>query len=842
MELNQGWKFKHFDVGAERELDVASVDYADYFWLEAKVPGDVHTALKEKGIIENPFFGHNDVKCRWIEDKVWWYRLAFDYQEERAENDFLELTFDGLDTFATVFLNGRELGTTDNMFIAHTFDVTREIHQGKNVLAVKFDPVHDRVKEKEKDYWSGFSKDRMWARKAQANFGWDWGPRLVTVGIWQDVALKKHHRAKIENVFARTVSIAIDEAVLELSAEILNRFNQDSFTLEYHLTYGNEHYQTTVSDEAETNLTIPNPKLWWTHDLGEPHLYTLKVVLKSGDEMIDEKIEEIGIRTIELQQKDENGNAAFTFVLNGTKVFAKGANWIPIDSFIGSASDKRYEHLLKLSKEANMNMLRVWGGGIYEKEIFYRTCDRQGLLVWQDFMFSCAMYPDYNRDFMRNVETEISEVVKRLRNHPSIALWCGNNENDWQHEVLTAAGEITTPFYGEKIYHELIPHVLNHLDPSRFYWPSSPFGGSDHDSEEEGDRHNWQVWHGNKEPRQFGETPGVDYSVEGVSFKNYKKDHTKFSSEFGMHASANRSTLKRNIPEDKFYWNSDEMAYRNKDAYHEKGLLLMEGYTGLPQTIDEYIHFSMLTQAEGLKYGIEHYRRHKFETSGALVWQLNDCWPGTSWSLIDYDLLPKASYYYAKRFFDPVLLSADLDTDDYVHLHVTNDLQSTYEDDLCLMVYGLDGKVIDEQRLHVKIAANGAEKVKSVNTAKWLERYPKEQIYMRLVSESGQAPTNQYFLADQKNLQLTPSDIHYAADQRNGTITVKGNGFTRMVSLDIPQKELVFSDNFFDLLPGEERMISVVSLAGERICLDQLEITAINLKSVVKKSESLAVK
>lgn len=841
MKLNQGWKIKHFEVGAERDLEVASVDYADYFWLETKVPGDVHTTLKEKGIIDDPFFGHNDIKCRWIEDKVWWYRMAFEYEEDLADEDFLELTFGGLDTFATVFLNGRELGTTDNMFIAHTFDVTREIRKGKNVLAVKFDPVHDRMKEKEKDYWSGFSKDRMWTRKAQANFGWDWGPRLVSVGIWQDVALNKFRRAKIENVSARTVSIADDEAVLELSAEIFNRFNQDSLTVEYHVIYGEEHYQTTAENGAKTKLAIPNPKLWWTHDLGKPHLYTLKTILKKGEETLDEKTEEIGIRTIELQQRDENGDAAFTFVLNGVKIFAKGANWIPIDSFIGSAPDERYEQLLKLSKKAHMNMIRVWGGGIYEKDVFYNTCDRLGLLVWQDFMFSCAMYPDYNRDFMRNVESEVIEVVKRLRNHPSIAIWCGNNENDWQHEVLTAAGEITTPFYGEKIYHELIPRVLNDLDPSRFYWPSSPFGGSDHDSEEEGDRHNWQVWHGNKEPRKFGETPGVDYSVEGVSFKNYKKDHTKFSSEFGMHASANRSTLKRNIPEDAFYWNSEEMSYRNKDAHHEKGMLLMEGYTGLPQTIDEYIHFSMLTQAEGLKYGIEHYRRQKFETSGALIWQLNDCWPGTSWSLIDYDLLPKASYFYAKRFFHPVLLSVDADTDDHVHIHVTNDYLETYEDHLRLTVYGIDGKVIDEHRFEVNVAENRAEKVKSLDPAGWLEQYSREQIYIRIVSESGQAPTNQYFLADQKDLQLPQSLVRYAVDSENDTITVKSDAFTRMVSLDIPQKALVYSDNFFDLLPGEERVIEVRSLRGEAVRLDQLEIRAINSKSVVEKDESLTV-
>ena len=776
MNLNDGWKMKDFDLQQERDSAISAPDFPDYFWLNASVPGDVHSNLKDRGIIDDPFFGHNDLKCKWIEEKVWWYRNTFDFHEKLTEDDFLELCFNGLDTFATVFLNGKTLGTTDNMFVAHTFDVTREIRQGTNVLAVKFDPIHEKVKDREILDWTPYSRDRVWTRKAQAHFGWDWGPRLVSVGIWQEVTLKKHHIAKIDHVYVRTKSIADEEAVVEVSAEVSKHRGKD-LTLEYHVTFNGEPVQAMVSKDIaryQSIITIPEPKLWWTHDLGKPHLYILTAILKDGERVIDSRKEEIGIRTIELQQKDAFGEDSFTFVLNGRKVFAKGCNWIPIDSFIGSAPESRYHSLIEMAKEANMNMLRVWGGGIYEKEIFYRNCDRMGIMVWQDFMFSCALYPDYHQDFMKNVKNEIIEIVKRIRNHPSLALWCGNNENDWLYEILKTSGEITSPFYGEKIYHDLIPGVLDEWDPSRFYWPSSPYGGNDHDSEAVGDRHNWQVWHGNIEPRKFGELPDVDYSIQGVSFKNYKKDHTKFSSEFGMHASANRYTLKNHIPTDGFYWNSTEMAYRNKDIHHEKGMLLMEGYTGLPENIDDYIHYSMLTQAEGLKYGVEHYRRNKYMTSGTLIWQLNDCWPGTSWSLIDYEGLPKASYYYAKRFFAPVLLTADIDSDeDFVHIYVVNDLLSDYEDTLIVMLYGLDGEVIDKQSIPVQARKNASTKVGAVDKQQWTVKYPQEKIYLRLISESGKAPTNQYYLVDHKDLQLEPSQVEYQVNEEETRLRLK---------------------------------------------------------------------
>jgi beta-mannosidase len=837
MKLNENWKIKHFDVGAARDLEVASSEYIDYFWMTASVPGDVHSTLIDRKLIEDPFYGHNDLKCQWIEEKVWWYRNTFEFHDDLKKEDRYELTFEGLDTFATVYLNGVELGSTENMFFAHSFDVTRELRKGKNTLAVKFDPIHVHVKEKVQYYWSGFSKKRIWTRKAQSHYGWDWGPRLVAAGIWKDVLLKKVTFAKIDHVFAKTISISPEKAIVEVDIEIDKHVKDKDYEASISLTYGEEGFSTKVKidrKKATAILEVANPKLWWTHDIGTPHLYQLNIELFADGVRIDDRRESFGIRTIEVQRTDEAGNHCFTFVLNGEKVFAKGANWIPIDSFIGAVPDSRYKHLIKMSKDANMNMLRVWGGGIYEKDVFYEECNRLGILVWQDFMFSCALYPDYNKNFMANVREEVVHVVKRLRNHPCLAIWCGNNENDWLYEALFSSGEITHPFYGEKIYHELMPELLEEFDPTRLFWPSSPFGGNDHNSREQGDTHNWQVWHGNIEPRTFGEPQKVDYSIKGLSFKNFKNDTTLFASEFGMHASSNRYTLERNIPKDQFFWGSEEMAYRNKDIHHPKGILLMEGYTGVPKDLEEYISFSMLTQAEGLKFGIEHYRRNKPHTSGALFWQLNDCWPGTSWSVIDYYLLPKASYHYARKFYSPILLTLDHVPGEEINIWVVNDRLETYLDEMELAVYDLNGKRVFSKQWTVSIEPNVAKQVDVILEKDALGGLQPDEAVIILRSKSNKAYENIYYFRDHKDLKLGESELTISINRERNELTVSTNVLARMVTIEMDIEQLVFEDNFFDLLPSGTKTIKVDQAQGKDIPWDSLRVKAINsVKTIV---------
>ncbi|WML29829.1 glycoside hydrolase family 2 protein [Neobacillus sp. OS1-32] len=839
MKLNDNWKIRQFDVGAARDLEVASPEYIDYFWMTTKVPGDVHSTLIEHKLIDAPFYGHNDLKCQWVEEKVWWYRSTFEFHADISQEDRYELIFDGLDTFATVYLNGIELGSTENMFISHTFEVTRELRHGKNVLAVKFDPVHIHVKDKVQYYWSGFSKKRIWTRKAQSHYGWDWGPRLVTAGIWKDVHLEKRTAAKIDAVFAKTTFISADQARVAIELEIEKFHSNKSFEVQVSLVDSDNAvtvtaHQKIVGKSTVMNLEVPAPKLWWTHDIGTPHLYQLQVVLFADGIQIDCRSEDFGIRTIEVMQTDEKGNHRFTFVLNGVKIFAKGANWIPIDSFIGAVPDSRYQHLIGMAKDANMNMLRVWGGGIYEREVFYHECNRLGILVWQDFMFACALYPDYNRNFMANVRAEIIQIVKRLRNQPCLAIWCGNNENDWLYEALAASGEIPHPFYGEKIYHELMPELLAELDPTRLFWPSSPFGGNDHNSREQGDTHNWQVWHGNIEPRKFGEPQRVDYSVAGLSFKNFKNDTTLFASEFGMHASSNRYTLERNIPKEQFFWGSEEMAYRNKDIHHPKGILLMEGYTGVPQNLDEYIAYSMLTQAEGLKFGIEHYRRNKPHTSGTLVWQLNDCWPGTSWSVIDYYLLPKAAYHYARKFYSPILLTADHEPGEKIAIWVVNDRLSAYKDEIELAVYHYNGEKVFSKTWSVLVEANVSKQIDIVVETEALGGLNPTEAVMVLRSKNHQVYENMYYFRDQKDLSLGCAELTVKVNKAAGELTITTNVLARMVTIELDMEQLIIEDNFFDLLAYESKTIKVSQAQGKEIPWGTLRVSALNSTGIFK--------
>ncbi|OWR33100.1 beta-mannosidase [Saccharibacillus sp. O23] len=988
VELNGNWRIKDFAPGAVASQENAAPGLDDRYWMTGRVPGDVHSALTERRIVDSPYYGHNDLKSRWIEEREWWYRRGFEYDGERTgeKAERFELTFEGLDTFATVFVNGHEVGTASNMLMPHTFDVTRVIRRGWNMVAVRFDPLLPHQRDKERFDWSSYTKERPWLRKAAMNFGWDWGPRLVTVGIWGGVQLKRHRLAKIESVFVETVSIDDGEAMLELSASVLSYRGMPDLPLLLRVKLedadGNTAYDALLVDEEvkrsengkrtvgesphkpnepqrpeagsmdmqpapglgdspsarsampesyrsarrrqaafRAPAAIRQPKLWWTHDLGEPHLYRLTAELYAGDERIDTVTQAVGVRTLELRTEDEEGRAAFRFFLNGQPVYARGANWIPADNMIGAIPDSRYGELIELSTEAGMNMLRVWAGGIYEKDVFYDECDRRGVLVWQDFAFANALFPDFNQDFMDNVRAEVEANVRRLRGRASLALWCGNNEIDWLYDMKTASGDIRSDFYGELIYHDLIPEVLELLDPNRPYWPSSPYGrAGDQDDNDPavGDRHNWQVWHGSVYPRAFGEAPVLDYSIEGVTFKKYKQDMALFSSEFGMHASANRYTLEKNMPQGELVWGSEEMAYRNKDTNHRKGILLMEGYTGVPRDIEEYMNFSMLTQAEGLRYGVEHYRRNP-RSGGSLIWQLNDSWPGTSWSMIDYELLPKASYYYAKKFYAPLLLSLEHEPGEPLRIWAVNDGAEAVEVEALLEVRRFDGGKIGEYRFHSDGGVLGPVLLGEIGETEALDGTDAAEAIVRLRQiggGSGLASFEQtYMLRDHRELKLGRSELVWslwqegvqeadaaereaesvnsresrlgqtdaaqeardiraawlmdealaasveAADRRNARHGEAPSGaasdrneakggdmpnrclveirasvsLARMVKLELPLGRVRFSDNYFDLLPGESRTVEVSMLDGSELATEfvreNMQVSAVNASS-----------
>src|SRR5829696_7641953 len=682
--------------------------------------------------------------------------------EPLRPDERLCLVFHGLDTFATIYLSGEELGKHHNMFCEAVFDVGDLVRPRENTLALLFDRPLDHVGEELPGQW-GRNPERVFMRKAQFGFGWDWGPRLPTVGIWRPVELRRERRATIEGVHFYTLDIdpTGERAAVAVRVEV-DRFATDG-PLEAAITLttpdGGVVAESSLTLDGEGSsftayLAVENPRLWWTHDLGQPVLYGLRVDLAQEGDLLCRHKTRAGIRTLELDQSpdlQEPGTRFFRFVLNGAPIFARGADWIPADSFVGAIEDERYETLLRAAKEVNMNMLRVWGGGIYEHDVFYNLCDSMVLLVWQVFMFACAVYPEEPASFVAEVEAEARYQVHRLRSHPCLALFCGNNENQWIHDQVHW-DEPRNRVPGALYYHDVLPRVVAELDGRTPYWPGSPFGGDDHNDRRQGNVHNWEVWHGNF-PRHFGEESRREPTPENVSYLRYAEDMGRFISEFGMHAAPVRETLRHAIPEDQLYHHSPSMDHHNKDDPKNKGDDLMLTVTGLPTDLDEYVDFSMISQAEGLKFALEHFRRRKPHCSGTLLWQLNDCWPVLSWSVLDYHGFGKAGYYYAKRAYPPILASFKALPDGDIELWLTNDTLSDVEDDVTVRLATFEGVTIWEENLQPQVPANA-----SLPVARWTADRASSapDRYLSVSSAGDLFPSNRHFFTPIKDLRRDP--------------------------------------------------------------------------------------
>lgn len=833
-KLDRNWKLHGFDSKEQIPDSVHQIGYVETGWLETQVPGDVHSTLLAHGIIEDPYYSTNDQACRWIERKIWVYRMEFDLPD-KWEGDAVILKFDGLDTLAEVFVNGESVAVSDNMFVPVHADLTGRLKQRSNVAVIRFDSAVAYAAEQDVSrFWSKVNYERIWLRKCACNFSWDWGPRLVTAGIWRDAWLQIIDAARIDHVFMKTLSLGPEDAEVEIEVEVSAFGDERPLAAEISLKGSTRTMRSEaqiVDGRAAITFTVSDPELWWTFDHGDPFLYELTVNLKTDGELLDTVVEAAGIRTIEVVRQSESGSPRFTFRLNGRDIYAKGANWIPAHNFVGAISGERYADLISLSRDANMNMLRVWGGGIYEHPAFYRECSRQGLLVWQDFMFSCSELPDYDPAFMANVRNEIIYNAKALRNYPCIAIWAGNNESQAIHSEKMY-GRSDYRFYGEKIYHELIPELLQELDPTRLYWPSSPWGGNDPNSFAEGDTHNWAVWAGDVYPRRYGEQPRMDVSPYGISYRRYAEDTSKFSSEFGIHGSTVKETMRRNIPESELYYGSFELDYRNKDYEPEKADITMAGYSGLPRDLDQYIDYSMLCQAEGLKFGVEHFRRRKPENSGALIWQLNDIWPGISWSLIDYYLFPKASYYYARRFYHPILLSFR-EEGGAISVWVTNDSMERYEDTVTVSVLNCFGNGTFRHAYPVTVEPNSSMQVAVFSPAEveWrLGVIDRRSHFMAARSAREDVFDNHFFFAEHKDLRFSPCRLqtHHEVRADSLAITLTTDCFARFVKLECPIDHTMFSDNYFNIMPGETKTIIVTNRKGMAVTIEDIAIRALN--------------
>lgn len=785
---------------------------------KAKIPGTIHTDLLENKLIDDPFLEDNETKLQWIEKEEWVYECNFNVTENELKNHSIQLKFEGLDTYASVYLNQALILEANNMFRIWHMDAKKLLNLGSNNLKIIFKPNSLIGKElSSKLTYTLPENERVFVRKAQYHFGWDWGPRYVTAGIWKNVSLHFSNQATIENCYIQQKNISKTYASLNFITKINSYENAD-----YLLKIGKIKKKINLKkgiNIIEIPYTIKNPKLWWCNGLGEPNLHHFQIELFKQQRLLSSKKVSIGLRTIEwIQEKDQpegqidEKGKSFYLKLNGVPVFIKGANYIPPHSFLPEVSPEKYNHLILQAKKANMNMLRVWGGGVYADDSFYEKCDKNGILVWQDFMFACGMYPG-DVDFLINVKEEVKDNVVRLQNHPSIVIWCGNNENDegwhnwgWQKQFnySKAIEEKIWRDY-QTLFDTIIPDVLKETlgENKFFYWPSSPSKGwGRKESLLQGDAHYWGVWWG-KEP-----------------FEIYKEKTGRFMSEYGFQGMPAASTFHK-ITKDLNWENKSIKAHQKHPSGFETIQEYMKRDFNLPIHFEDYIYVSQLLQANGIKIAIEAHRRAKPYCMGTLYWQFNDCWPVTSWSSIDYYGNWKALHYQVKKSYNKQIISVD-EKNNSLNIYGINDELKKIDGKLNIELLDFYGTLIWHLEKAVSFESNSSRILESINIES-IPKFDKNKCFLKISFENKESAFSYlHYFGKPKDLILQKPKIKITY-LRNNKIQLTTNTLAKNLYLE--SEGVFFDENFFDLLPNETKIINV-SNKVENLkwkCLNELE-------------------
>ncbi|BBE18515.1 beta-mannosidase [Aquipluma nitroreducens] len=785
-------------------------------WLPATVPGCVHTDLLANGKIEDPFYRLNEHKLQWIDKVNWEYKTTFNIDPDAIKRDRIALDFKGLDTYADVFVNGTQVLSADNMFREWLVDVKPQVKEGANELRILFrSPIIEGLKKYDANGYvipvsdndqaiNGEVPDgkmvSVYTRKAGYHFGWDWGPRLVSSGLWRPVYLTVWDDARIENLQLKQNSVSEKEASLTAVFEIeANAVNEATVTIQ---NDGNELARTNIKltkgiSTYPVDFKIENPKLWWTNGLGEAHLYNIKGKLEIG-KRITEKSERIGIRTLQLvRDKDANGTS-FYFKLNGVPVFMKGANYIPNDVFPARVTDEMYQKVINTSKISNFNMLRIWGGGIYENDRLYDLCDQNGILVWQDFMFACAMFPGDDA-FLENVKQEAADNIKRMRNHPSIAMWCGNNEIlaawfgwGWKQKEEAKSKENADKIWKSytDIFHHILPDAVATYDPGRSYWDSSPCAGMGNPSDlNNGDDHYWGVWWG-KDP-----------------FKMYATHIARFMSEYGFQSFPEMKTVKQYATPEDYDIFSEVMKSHQRSSIGNGTIeyYMLQDYKK-PKNFESFLYVNHVLQAEGIKFALEGHRRAAPFCMGSLVWQINDCWPVASWSSTDYYQRWKALQYFAKKGFEPVLVSPYTNNDS-LKVDIINDKLSEIKAQLVTKVLDFDGKEIWKETKDVTVPANSSNTFFGTKNSDFMKNIQanKQLFVVELVENNAIISTNTLYFKPIKDVLLPKPDVKFEinAVQDGFEISLSTDKLAKNLYMTIGDEEGFFSDNYFDLIPAQ---------------------------------------
>ena len=718
-------------------------------WYPAKTPGNIHTDLYDNNLIPDPFYSDNEQKLQWIDNEIWHYRTTFSLQN--IDKGKHELVFHGLDTYAKIVLNGDTLVTCNNMYRKWVLQLNGILKQGENSIEIIFNPASIKNSIDSSKFQIPLPDNRAFSRKAPYHFGWDWGPKFETCGIWKKVELISWNDFRITNTYVTTDSIISDKAFLnckinieaetKCDADISINDNNNSFSK---ITY-QAHLQTGIN-EINIPIEIDNPKLWWCNGTGESNLYKFNIKV-SNRKFIDTTEIDVGIRTISLVKDTDSIGESFYFLLNNKPIYALGANWVPAESFPGNLTTNKYRKLLIDAKEANFNMLRVWGGGIYENDEFYSLCDSLGIMVWQDFMFACNMYPA-NETFLENVKKEVSENIIRLRQHPSIALWCGNNEimngwNDWgwQEQLKYSKSDSIFLMYSyNEIFKNIIPKQLSDLDSGRSYHESSPTFGWGHDeSITHGDSHYWGVWWGMEDFNIFYEKTG------------------RFMSEYGFQGCPPLCSLYEFLDSSEINLSNKGLKNHQKHPFGFEAIgSYMKRHFPKPKDFEEYVYYSQLLQAKAMQTALDAHLLHKPDCMGTLFWQFNDCWPAISWSVIDYYGYKKAAYYTVKNMFQSHILAVQAFTnkmDIYLVSH-----KGEPDSIICnAKILDFEGNILFSKQVQVKSNPNNAQIVYSLNYSEISK--PLNKVFMHLSTNTGFE--RMVLFVPEKDLILPKSDIKW---------------------------------------------------------------------------------
>lgn len=829
IELKEGWRLK------QGRLDN---------WYPATVPGVVHTDLMANDIIEDPFFRLNERGVQWIDKEDWMYETRFDVSDEMFQKKNIRLHFMGLDTYVHVYLNSERIMEGDNMFREWKVDIKDKLKKKDNRLEVYFlSPIKVDIPKWDAlpyQYPTGPDQSQQggifnktvstFARKAGYHYGWDWGPRLVTSGIWRPVYLEAWNDVKIEDVFVEQKEVSKQKAILSVNTELLS--DEDISNAKITVkdkTSGTIYGSETVNlkkgaNQISVGFTINNPRLWWSNGLGKPDMYEFVTSVDVNSKATDSKTTRTGIRSIKIVNETDKDGASFYFVLNGVPVFAKGANYIPQDNFLPRVTDEQYRKTIQAAVDVNMNMLRVWGGGIYEKDLFYDLCDENGILVWQDFMFACSMYPSEGA-YLESVKYEAIDNIKRLRNHPSIALWCGNNEayDGWFGWGRRESYTQQNPEYARimwkqytDLFHQLLPDMVNEYAPQSFYWPSSPYGlpgqGCD---DKHGDRHYWDVWHGRK--------PISEYNVE----------RSRFFSEYGFQSFPEFESVKIYAPEKKDWTiTSDVMMEHQRAGSYANNLIneyLLNEYQK-PKDFESFLYMNQVLQGDAIKIAMEAHRREMPYCMGTLFWQHNDCWPVASWSSRDYYGRWKAQHYFARDAYRDVLVSP-IEKDGKLSIYIVSDRQEESKGKLILSVLKLDGTLITKESLSVTIPKNTSKAVFTSTADKLLKGIDRKDVVLHaeLTDAKGVHYQNNYFLLQQKNIDYPKATISRNIKPANDgfDVTLSSDHFARAVFMSIDGIENFFGNNYFDILPKESVTVHVRTSLSQPDFEKQLKVVSL---------------